>query len=477
VVSLTNPTAGVLTVTNGAQSLTFATTAVSSATYTAIFNGLTSDGTTRTVTATLPGCSTTTAQYTAPASCSVAPVCSLTANVTAGICASATNTYSATAVVSLTNPTAGVLTVTNGAQSLTFATTAVSSATYTAVFNGLTSDGATRTVTATLAGCGSTSAQYTAPGSCTTVGLAIQKLVDKAKARVGELISYTLVLTNTGTGTANNVVVRDSMGLGLNYVPNSATPPAGTTFTQGNPVSTWTITSIAAGQSLSLVLQSIADSSGILHNTAYIPGDTASVCTSIPARVCADELFEFSLTAPAGHTSYQWLKDGQPIPAATSNVLSVTAIGAYTLRVDNQSGQCPDFSCCPFIVEEDSIPRYQAATLPATCVGNVPRANGQIVLSGFQAGYTYQYSLGSSFTSSVSGAPQAIPANGVIASNLVNPTVAQAYTVRVFNQAGCYTDVTVLLVPTVCGCPAEVCVPFVLKQTKRGKRIGDTNRQ
>ncbi|WP_461137333.1 SdrD B-like domain-containing protein, partial [Spirosoma terrae] len=167
VVQLTNSTAGVLTVTNGAQSLTFATTAVSSATYTAVFNGLTSDGASHTVVASLPGCSTTTTTYTAPASCTVAPVCSLTAAVTAGLCASATNTYSATAVVQLTNPTAGVLTVTNGAQSLTFATTAVSSATYTAVFNGLTSDGASHTVVASLPGCSTTTTTYTAPASCT----------------------------------------------------------------------------------------------------------------------------------------------------------------------------------------------------------------------------------------------------------------------------------------------------------------------
>ncbi|GAB3987797.1 hypothetical protein GCM10028807_09090 [Spirosoma daeguense] len=670
VVTLTNPIPGILTVTNGAQSLTFATTAVNSATYTATFNGLTSDGAPHTVTATLAGCGTTSAQYTAPVSCSVAPVCSLTANVTAGLCASATNAYSATAVVTIQNPTIGILTITNGALSATFATSAAPVATYTvefpglasdgaahtvtatlagcgttsaqytapvscsvtpvcglsvtasgancnpttnlyvlsgtiyltnspgsqtltltdgsyvrsltanasttsinfsyttiqsdgalhtvtvtssatacssasttytapascsiapvcslsatatpglcvtatntysmtvlvsltnpaggvvtvatgtasitanipassgqvifpAIFNGLPSDGAAHTVTATLAGCGTTSAQYTAPVSCTAVALEIQKFVDKSRARLGEVISYTVVLTNTGNNSASNVVVRDSMGLGLTYVANSATAPAGTTFTQGTPVNTWAVSSIGAGQSLSLTLQSIADSTGILHNTAYIPGDTASVCTSIPARVCSDDLFEFTLTAPAGQSTYQWYKDGQPIANATTNILSVTAIGAYTLRVDNQSGQCPEFSCCPFIVEEDTIPRYQAATIPVNCIGNVAQSDGQIVLSGFQPGYTYQYSLGSSFSSSVSGAPQVIPANGVIANNLANPTIAQAYTVRVYNQAGCYTDVTVLLIPTVCGCPAEICVPFVLQQTKRARRIGD----
>jgi len=61
----------------------------------------------------------------------------------------------------------------------------------------------------------------------------------------------------------------------------------------------------------------------------------------------------------------------------------------------------------------------------------------------------------------------------VLVSNLVNPSTAQSYTVRVYARSGCYRDVTVLLLPTVCGCPAEVCVPYVITQTKRPLRIGD----
>ncbi|MBD2699199.1 DUF11 domain-containing protein [Spirosoma sp. BT702] len=420
-----------------------------------------------------PSCYTVVSTTLAQASCNVATPCNLSASVTAGLCASATNTYSATAVVTVENPTTGILTVTHGSESLTFATSAVNSATYTAHFNGLSSDGASHTVTATLASCSTSSTTYTAPMSCTTASLELHKMVDKSKARLGEIISYTVVLTNTGTTSANNVVVKDSMSVGLTYVANSATSPIGTTFTKGNPVSTWTISSIGAGQSLSLTLQGVADSTGIVHNAAFIPGDTVSVCTSIPARICADEVFEFKLTAPTGRSHYQWFKDGQPIPGATSNIVNVTAVGAYSLVVDNQNGQCSDFSCCPFIIEEDSIPHYQAQAIPATCVGNTAQSNGQIVLAGFQSNYTYQYSQGSSFTGSLSGVPQAIPANGIIVSTLASVTLAQAYTVRVYNQAGCYTDVTVLFTPTACGCPAEICVPFVLIQTKRSKRIGD----
>ncbi|QMW04463.1 SdrD B-like domain-containing protein [Spirosoma foliorum] len=575
VVTVKNPTSGTLSVTDGAQTLTFSTTANSQNTFTAEFNGLISNGTSHSVTATLPGCSTTTttysapascsvtpacnlsltagasacnpatnlyvlsgtitvtnspssqtltltdgsyvrsltaaagtttisysyttlqsdgakhtvtvvssgtacgtasATYTAPASCSVAPVCSVSATATAGLCATATNTYSNTVLVTMTNPTAGTLTVSHGVNSLTFAVPAtVGTVTTSAIFNGLVSDGASHTVTASLPGCSTTTTVYTAPGSCTQPAgtqLSLNKLVDKSKAKVGDVLTYTIVLTNSGTTTATNVVVRDSSTTGLAYVANSATAPSGTTFTQGTPISTWKVAPISAGQSLSLTFQAIADSSGIMYNVATIPGDTATVCTSVPFVMCAGDSYLLRLTAAPGRSAYKWFKDNVEITGQTTNVLDVTAPGTYSLAVDNVSGKCPDFSCCPFIVEEDTLPTFKATATPVTCIGGTAQTNGKIVLSQFRTGYTYQYSSGSSFNAaaSLSGNKQVIPTNGLIVNNLANPTVATAYTVRVYNSSGCYTDATVMLLPTVCNCPTDACVPLVIKQTKGIKR-------
>ena len=302
--------------------------------------------------------------------------------------------------------------------------------------------------------------------------LSLEKLVDKTRAEAGSILSYSIVLTNSGSTTATNVTVRDSSTAGLTYVANSATAPAGTTFTQGTPATTWVISSLAPGQSLTLTFQAKADSSGILYNVATIPGDTAKVCTSVPVHICSGAQYLFRLTASAGLSSYQWYKDGIAIPNATTNVLSVTAAGSYGLGANTLPGQCPDFSCCPFIVVEDTLPAFQAKAISVACTGSIAQANGQIVLSGFNSAYTYQYSLGSTFngSASLSGPAQSIPQNGVIVSNLANPVVATAYTIRVYNGSGCYTDVMVMLLPTVCGCPANVCVPLVITQTKRAKR-------
>ncbi|GAB3960789.1 hypothetical protein GCM10028805_58840 [Spirosoma harenae] len=306
-----------------------------------------------------------------------------------------------------------------------------------------------------------------------TPTLSLDKFVSRSKAEVGEILSYTVVLANSGNAIASNIVVRDSSTIGLAYVANSASAPAGTTFTQGIPVSTWTVGTINPGQSLTLTFQAKADSTGILYNTATIPGDTARVCTSIPVHICAGTPYTFQLSVPASRSSYQWYKDGIAIQGATSNTLDVSAPGSYSLSVDNAVGLCSDFSCCPFIVVEDSVPSFTAKAIPATCIGNTVQSNGQLVLSGFQVGNTCQFSEGATFNPATASPVATIPANGVIANNLGTPAVAQPYTIRVYNASGCYSDVTVLLLPTICGCAPDICVPFVIQQTKRPARIGD----
>ncbi|WP_338875350.1 putative Ig domain-containing protein [Spirosoma sp. SC4-14] len=476
VLSLTNAQNGIATITDGVYSTTVSVSAGNVSipySLTGLLSG--TGGHTITVDYLSQIVSTT---YTAPEACTVSAVCSLTTVVTPGACENVTNTYSATAVVSLSNSTTGIVTVTNGIQSFTFAATVTPSATFTAVFDGLLSDGNSHTIVASLPNCSTLTTTYTAPGSCTQVAgsqLSLFKQVDKSKAYMGDTLSYTLILTNIGSTAATNVVVRDSATTGLTYVANSATAPVGTTFTTGVTTNTWLIATLSPAQSLTLTLKAKADSTGILHSTATIPGDTATVCTTIPVKVCAGDEYLYRLTAPLGYATYQWYKDGQAILGATTNSLDVSTPGSYSLAVDNAIGQCPDFSCCPFIVEEDSLPTFQAIAIPATCIGNKPQTNAQLVLSNVQTGYTYQYSAGATFDEAapLSGSAQVIPVGGTIASNLPSPAVAQAYTIRVYNSSGCYTDVTVLLQPTVCGCPAEICVPFVIQQTKRGPRIGD----
>ena len=460
-VTVRNPTAGTLSVsTQGITQTLSTTTGTGQNTLNFTFNGLISNGQSYTAAVNLPGCSSTIVSYSAPANCSVA-VCNLsltTASLPAGqvgtpysqtlatsgatgsttftlasgslpaglnlsatgivsgtpsatgtaaftakvtdangctatapltitispaptsfcsftvtpIVGACTTVASGTAVSSVFSSTvtvqfvpntpAGSLQISDGASSTTIAVSA-NQTTATAVFANLTADGSTRTVTYSfisgVTDCGAFSLTYAAPQSCQPVPnnptLTLNKFVDKSRAVVGSIVSYTLVLTNTGSVSAATTI-RDSLSGGASYLGGSASAPAGTTFTAGSPVSLWTVGSIAPAQSLSLTFQANVNEAGIVYNKASIPGSTTSVCTSVPVQVCAGDVFEYEITAPPGRSSYRWYRSFNgtetELTSSTTNVLSVTAVGEYRLAVDNVSGLCPDFSCCPFVVEE-----------------------------------------------------------------------------------------------------------------------------
>ncbi len=391
----------------------------------------------------------------------------LAVSVTPGATQVATNQYTLTGVVSLTGATAGSLTITDGAITTTVSVTAgQTSAAFS--LTGLPSGSESHTVSVSGAGYTPATVTYMAPALVTPAApsLSVQTYVSASNAVPGDVLTYSIVLTNSGSTTATTTV-RDSLSAGGTYILNSAIPPAGTSFTPGQPISMWNVPIIGAGQSLTLIFQASVDASGILYNVVTIPGDTAKICTSIPVKLCLGD--EYTLTVPAGRGSYRWYRNGILIPNQTTNVLVVTQAGSYSLGLDNANGSCPDFSCCPFIVEEDALPSYQAVAIGATCVDNNPQNNGQLVLSNFVSGHTYQYSLGAAFNpaASLSGPPKTIPANGVILTTLPNSVASQSYTVRVYNASGCYVDQTVMVQPTICTCPADVCIPFTLTRTKR----------
>ncbi|WP_198424788.1 hypothetical protein, partial [Spirosoma endbachense] len=73
-----------------------------------------------TVTASLPGCSTTTTTYMAPAACSVTPPCLLNLVVAPDGCNTATNQYSVRGTLSATNAMGSqLITITDGTVSTT----------------------------------------------------------------------------------------------------------------------------------------------------------------------------------------------------------------------------------------------------------------------------------------------------------------------------------------------------------------------
>ena len=108
------------------------------------------------------------ATYTAPASCSTTPnPPGLALSVTPGSCAPATNQYTLSGTLSLTNAVASSLTITDGTANTTLNISAGQTA---ASFSlaGLASGSGVHTVTVSGAGYTPTSVTYTAPASCST---------------------------------------------------------------------------------------------------------------------------------------------------------------------------------------------------------------------------------------------------------------------------------------------------------------------
>ncbi|GAB3991203.1 hypothetical protein GCM10028807_20800 [Spirosoma daeguense] len=247
-VSLTGAQAGTLTITDGIISTT---AAVATSTTAVSFSlvGLATGSGSHTVTATLSSCGTASTTYAAPASCTVGVAIS----ATPGACVPATNQYSISGTLSLTNATAGTATITDGISTTTVSVSAgATSVPYTLV--GLNSGTGSHTVTVSYASK-TASATYTAPVSC-TLGVA---LVITPSACIPATNQYaltgTLSLTNAQAGTA--------------------------TFTDG---ATSTTVAVAAGAtSVSFSLTGLNSGTGSHTLVASFNGNTQSQTYTAPA--------------------------------------------------------------------------------------------------------------------------------------------------------------------------------------------------
>lgn len=206
--------------------------------------------------------------------------------------------------------------------------------------------------------------------------LALEKTISTNSAMLGDIITFTIDVTNQGALTSTGVTVTDVFPVGLTYTGTN-TAPAGTTFNG----SVWNIGTITAGQTMTLTVDAEVTQEGVFINQAEIstmnepdsdstPGnlepfedDYSTACVTVPIQVCDNQPINVTLQAPTNYGMYQWYLDGNPIAGATTATYTAMQVGEYTYTSDGGVlGDCVGELCCPIqITTVECCP-------PKTCV-------------------------------------------------------------------------------------------------------------
>jgi uncharacterized repeat protein (TIGR01451 family) len=98
--------------------------------------------------------------------------------------------------------------------------------------------------------------------------LSIVKIVSNATPNVGDVVTFTLAVTNNGTDNAANVVISDVVpnGYTIGTINNGGVNTAGTI--------TWTIANLANGANTTVTFTTTVNATGSYNNTATVTSDT-----------------------------------------------------------------------------------------------------------------------------------------------------------------------------------------------------------
>lgn len=146
-----------------------------------------------------------------------------------------------------------------------------------------------------LGGPGAGNGDYSGPSyTLTPPAPTLNKTASAAAAVVGDVVTFTVTVTNPYASALTNVTVDDPLPAGMGYVTHVAT--LGSVSVAGQNV-TWTIPSLPASGSAQLTLAVSLSQSGLLTNTVTSPGATPA---SITILVLASAVTHFRMDEPVG---------------------------------------------------------------------------------------------------------------------------------------------------------------------------------
>ncbi|MEI8136630.1 MAG: gliding motility-associated C-terminal domain-containing protein, partial [Bacteroidota bacterium] len=175
-----------------------------------------------------------------------------------------------------------------------------------------------------------------------------------------------------------------------------------------------------------------------------IPSVTATTSGSI---TCANSSVTINATTTSTNVSYSW--SGPASFTSTSQTFTSTQFGVYTVTVTDLTSTCSSTAIVSVGIHTNVT--VTASITPATCTGSVSNNDGTISLLNFTVTDKYDYVSGNTYNGSATYLTATnIPTTGIVTNTLANPTGTVAYTIRIFDDAGCIKDTTLILYPINC---------------------------
>jgi uncharacterized repeat protein (TIGR01451 family) len=205
-----------------------------------------------------------------------------------------------------------------------------------------------------------------------SVNLSLSTVVSNKKPAIGNVISYTLTVGNTGPQSSTGVTVKVQLP-----TPAIASISAGAGFvsgpvnaTTGVTTGTWTVGTLGANATATLVINATVQAEGVFFlesevqtaggtdtnsspgNGSYIEDDYANVCFAVPLPIYDGE--EYTVTVPSAFTGTMWMVNGVPLTPALSATavansdgsLTIKKPGTYSFTSQIGASGCAAGNCC-----------------------------------------------------------------------------------------------------------------------------------
>ena len=244
-----------------------------------------------------------------------------------------------------------------------------------------------------------------------------------------------------------------------------------------------TFSYVAAAGNPAEITINLYSASGLVANGVYYVKTVSGKCVSTdslmitrsPALILRDSAATFCSTTPVNLPDYIKGYDALVDPVwhrgsasgATVSIINgvqITAGLTYVLIAKNAGG-CTDTASVTFTVPV--FPTGLLTLTPPTCDDGAVLPNGNITLSGIPVTMKYDLMQNATYNGTATFATAtAVPQDGVVTSALANPSADTPHVLRVFNEAGCFQDLFVMLKPVYCECPI-ICVPVSVRIIKK----------